>query len=87
MQIHNDGPSAQNMSGWKVESVIGGQWYSFPTGYALAVGADVRVHSGPDAVDSPPTDLRWTGSYIWNNDGDEARLVNAEGMEVDQWGY
>jgi len=39
----------------------------------------VLVHSGPDAGDNPPGHLRWTGAYIWNNDGDEARLVNAEG--------
>lgn len=87
VQIHNDGPNVQNMSGWKIHSVTGDQWYSFPNGYVLAAGADVRVHSGPDAVDNPPTDLRWTGSYIWNNDGDEARLINAEGVEVDRWGY
>jgi hypothetical protein len=30
------------------------------------------VNSGPDAVHNPPTDLLWTMTYIWNNDGDEA---------------
>jgi competence protein ComEC len=67
--------------------VRGDQWYSFPWGYTLAAGAHVRVHSGPGAVDNPPIDLRWTGTYIWNNDGDEARLYDSRGQLVDSWSY
>jgi hypothetical protein len=75
------------MTNWRIQSVVGGQWYTFPTGYVLAPGSSVRVHSGPDALSSPPTDLRWTTAYTWNNDGDEARLYNAAGQVVDSWPY
>jgi len=87
VEITNYGPNAQNMTNWRIQSVEGDQWYTFPSGYTLAVGAYVRVHSGPSAVNNPPTDLKWTGSYIWNNDGDEARLYNEAGQLVDNWVY
>jgi len=87
VRIRNYGPSAQTMTGWKIHSVVGNQWYPVPYGYVLTAGDDVRVHSGPDAEDDPPTDLKWTTRYIWNNDGDEARLIDAQGREVDRYGY
>ena len=86
--IENTGGSAQNMTGWKLQSVQGNQWFSFPQGFVLEAQAAVRIHSGPDAPPSnPPTDLFWTRGYIWNNDGDEARLFNASGQEIDRWKY
>jgi len=86
-EIANQGAAAQEMTGWRLWSVTGDQTYFFPPGYVLGAGGWVRVHSGPDAVDSPPSDLRWTRRYIWNNEGDEARLLDARGSEVDRWGY
>jgi hypothetical protein len=87
VEITNRGGSAQNMTQWRIQSVRGDQWYSFPAGYTLAVGRHVRVHSGPGAVDNPPADLKWTAAYIWNNDGDEARLYDVQGRLVDSWAY
>lgn len=87
VEITNNGPGSQDMTNWKIHSVQGDQWYTFPAGYVLAAGSWVRVHSGPDALDSPPSDLKWTGAYIWNNSGDEARLINAQGEEVDRFSY
>ena len=87
VEITNSGPGAQVMTGWRIWSVVGDQWYTFPAGYTLAAGAYVRVHSGPGAINDPPADLRWTGSYIWNNEGDEARLINPVGQTVDSWAY
>lgn len=87
VEITNQGATAQDVTGWRLWSVVGDQTYHFPAGYVLGAGAWVRVHSGPAATDSPPQHLRWTGAYIWNNDGDEARLYNAGGNEVDRWGY
>jgi hypothetical protein len=85
--ITNNGGQAQVMTGWKIHSVEGSQWYYFPSGYTLAAGATVRVHSGPDAIDNPPSDLRWTTAYIWNNDGDKAVLYNSAGQAVDSYCY
>ncbi|MFW6116547.1 MAG: lamin tail domain-containing protein, partial [bacterium] len=63
------------------------QWYTFPSGYVLQAGASVRVHSGPDAIHNPPSDLKWTGAYIWHNDGDVGVLRDSKGVEVDRYGY
>ncbi|MGC8838368.1 MAG: lamin tail domain-containing protein, partial [Anaerolineae bacterium] len=72
VRIDNIGGAVQNMTGWRIWSVVGDQTYYFPTGYTLEAGASVYVHSGPDARHDPPTHLRWTTAYIWNDAGDEA---------------
>ena len=87
IRIDNVGTLAQDMTDWKIVSVVGSQTYYFPPGCTLNAGARVYVHSGPAASDNPPRHLRWTGRYVWSNDGDEARLYDAQGREVDRWGY
>ena len=87
VRITNDGDAAQNMTGWSILSVVGNQRYHFPIGFVLEPGASVRIHSGPDAVDNPPTDLKWTDRYIWLNDGDKAELYNASGQLIDSYCY
>jgi len=87
VRIHNYGIMAQDMTDWQLMSVVGSQTYDFPAEYTLAAGGSVYVHSGPDAYQSLPSHLRWTGRYVWNNDGDEARLYDADGHEVDRWSY
>lgn len=72
------------MTGWKLVSVEGNQTYQFPDGYTLKAGATVYVTSGANAKDQPPTYLKWTGAYIWNNSGDAAELYNAEGVKVSE---
>ncbi|NLG28932.1 MAG: lamin tail domain-containing protein, partial [Chloroflexi bacterium] len=49
VEITNAGPRAQDMYRWRLVSVVGDQEYTFPWGIELAVGASVRVHSGPGA--------------------------------------
>ena len=87
IQIANRGAVAQDMTGWRIHSVVGDQWYTFPTGYILAAGLSVYVHSGPDGFDNPPTDLLWSHAYIWRNDGDKAVLYNATNDVVDSRCY
>jgi hypothetical protein len=87
VQITNQGTASQNMTGWKVHSVVGDQWYNFPSGSVLGIGATVRVHSGPGAIYDPPEDIPWTTAYIWNNSGDQARLVSNKGVVVHSWSY
>ncbi len=86
IRIDNIGGGSQNMAGWKIQSVVGNQWYYFPWGYVLQTGDSVWIHSGPDAINNPPTDLRWTTNYIWNNSGDKARLYNGS-SSVDDYCY
>jgi cardiolipin synthase len=87
VQIANQGTAPQDMTNWRIHSVVGDQWYDFPAGYTLGAGVSVRVHSGPDAFSNPPTDLLWGLAYIWRNEGDEAVLHDDTGEPVDSYGY
>jgi hypothetical protein len=85
--VDSGGPNPQDMTNWKTESYsyVGGscepsdQSHTFATRYVLGAGASVRVQGGPDAADSPPGGLRWTGAYTWANDGDVAVLYDTVG--------
>ena len=87
IEITNSGPLDQDLTGWRIWSVQGNQTYRLPNGFILKAGTPVRIHSGPDASESWPTDLKWTGKYIWNNKGDDARLLDAQGNEIDRYAY
>jgi hypothetical protein len=87
VEIRNRGNGAQDMTNWRIHSVVGDQWYDFPSGYTLGAGQSVRVHSGPDALDNPPSDLLWGYAYIWRNEGDKAVLYDDLGQEVDSSCY
>ena len=95
IRIDNQGTASQTMTGWKIQSYANrdgdcdptNQWFTFPGGYVLNYGSSVRVHSGPDAYSNPPSDLKWTGGYIWHNDGDKAILYNAASTVVDTYCY
>ncbi|WP_169907659.1 S-layer homology domain-containing protein [Priestia abyssalis] len=82
--IKNIGTVNVDMTGWKLVSVEGNQTYEFPSGYVLKAGAIVYVTSGRNAKNQPPAYLKWTGSYMWNDKGDPAKLINAEGKVVEQ---
>jgi hypothetical protein len=86
VQITDDGPGTQNLTGWHLDCVLPPRTYSFPSGYSLAAGAYARVHSGPSALNSPPTHLLWTTDYVWNDSG-RAQLYNAADQVVSQWRY
>ena len=87
VQIANRGTASQDMTGWRIHSVVGNQWYNFPAGYTLAADATVRVHSGLDAFENPPADLLWGHAYIWSNDGDQAILYDAADQPIDDHCY
>ncbi len=82
VKIKNNGKDNVNMTGWKLVSVEGNQTYDFPTNFVLKAGSTVHVMSGKNAINNPPTYLKWTGSYIWNNEGDSAALYNTKGVKV-----
>lgn len=78
--ITNTGSDPVALTGWQLHSVRGDQWFAFPAGHVLAAGATVRVYS---ATGSAPADgLLWTEKNMWNNEGDEARLIDASGTVV-----
>lgn len=73
-----------DLEGWKLLSQVGGQEFTFPA-LVLEPGESVTIASGPGAEDDPPRKLKWTGRYIWNNDGDPAILQDAQGNVVSQY--
>ena len=85
--ITNYGPDNQNMTGWRVRSVIGNQWYAFPVAYILHAGDIVKLYSGTIAEHNPPASLRWTMAAVWEDDGDEARLYDVLGILIDSLAY
>jgi hypothetical protein len=87
VEVRNNSPGSQSFDGWQIVSVVGSQTYNFPNGVVLEVGQMLRVHSGPDAFNSPPSNLFWTTAYIWNNDGDKAELRDHLGALRDSFCY
>lgn len=84
--ITNTGTEPVNLSGWRLESVVRGQaeqTYRFPLDYVLPAGGTVRVYSGSGA-NLPSDGLFWTEEHMWNNQGDQAELYDAEGNLVDR---
>lgn len=75
--IKNFSDTDIDMTGWKLVSVEGNQTFDFPNGYILKAGATITIASGRSTGD-----LKWTGSYIWNNDGDRAELYDSQGKLV-----
>lgn len=75
--IKNISSEKINLKGYVLLSVKGNQAYTFPA-YELAPGATVIVYSGGGSGD-----LKWTGSYMWNNDGDPAKLFDENGNLLD----
>lgn len=85
--VRNDGDAAVDLTGWGVKDESASHRFAFPSGFSLAAGASVTVHTGCGAPSA--TDLFWCnqGSAVWNNDGDTAFLLDPEGNIVDTLAY
>lgn len=77
--IKNISKQEVDITGWKLVSVVGNQIFTFPE-YVLEAGQEITIASG-NAIG----DFKWTGAYIWNNDGDEAELYNRENNLVSEF--
>lgn len=85
--VQNFGAGAQDMTGWKLYSVVGPQTFNFPSGYVLGPGAQVRIESFTGAGNNPPSVLLWGLAAIWRNSGDKAWLQNSGGVTVSCMAY
>jgi hypothetical protein len=78
--LTNSDSTPADMSSWVLRNVLG-RSFNFPTGFTLAVGQTVKVHtgSGPDS----PTDLHWAYRVnpAWEK-SDKLTLHNGEDVEV-----
>lgn len=83
----NEGEAAQDLSGWRIQADHAWQDFYFPQDTVIQPGMTIKVNSGPEAIDQPPTDLLWTSDLIWNDEGDTARLYNATNNLSTQYTY
>ena len=83
VQITNTGSEPADLSNWELTDEGPNHAFTFPGGFLLDPGADVRVLSG--CGDPTPDRLYFcvSGSAVWNNDGDTASLYDASGSLVD----
>ncbi|MBI9015210.1 MAG: lamin tail domain-containing protein [Clostridiales bacterium] len=73
IDITNKGAESVNLSGYTIVSVTGNQTFTFQS-YVLEPNQTVTVYArGGEG------DIKWSGSYIWNNDGDPAELYDNVG--------
>jgi hypothetical protein len=78
--VKNRGHRGRQLRGWTLVDQ-GGHEYRFPR-YHLPAWASVRVHTGPGK--RRRGHLYWgRDNFIWNDDGDEATLLNRLGRIVD----
>ena len=84
MVIKSIGTSPVELEGWTLRD-LAHHVYRFPT-LSLSPGETVRVWTGPGADDAG--NLHWgRRSAVWNNDGDSAVLIDADGREVARHSY
>lgn len=76
----------QLMGGWVLHSVVGDQGFGFPP-IVLYYGQRIYLHSGPSSFQSIPEHWRWSTSYIWDDSGDKARLLNPQHQVVSEMCY
>ncbi|MEZ3142694.1 lamin tail domain-containing protein [Halobaculum sp. MBLA0143] len=73
------------LGGYAVEDEVGKR-YEFPSGFTLAGGATVTLHTGSGT--DTETDLYWGSSYpVWNNNGDTVYVFDETGAEVLAYSY
>ena len=94
--VVNSRTVAVSLDGWAVESNPGGQVYTFGSNSQLQPGGCILLVSGSEetqasaiadvraAVGDGVLVERWTKRYVWNNEGDAARLLGPDGEVHDE---
>ena len=80
IRLKNTGSHSRQLRGWKI-SDIAGHAYRFGS-FRLRAGRTVSLHTGSGS-DSRKHVYWDSGWYIWNNDGDTARLKKPSGKTAD----
>jgi Lamin Tail Domain len=84
IKLKNTGPHRRSLRGWRIRDAAG-HVYRFGR-FKLGAGKHVTVHTGRGSNTAHHRYWRqdW---YIWNNDGDTAKLKKANGTLVDKCHY
>lgn len=87
VSIRNGGANVADLTGWTLKDESASHRYGFPAAFILSAGEAVTIYTG--CGDDFGTDLYWcnTGSAVWNNDGDTAFLLDANGNTHDSLSY
>jgi hypothetical protein len=84
VRIKNTTSTTKTLTGWTLRDAAA-HIYPFPS-FRLAAGATVKVHTGSGS--NAASNLYWRSSgYIWNNTGDTATMMNANGNVIDRCSY
>jgi hypothetical protein len=84
IRLKNTGSTARKLTGWTVRDTSG-HVYKFGT-YKLGAGKTVKIHTGKGS--NTARDRYWrSDEYIWNNDGDRAKLKSKSGSVIDTCSY
>lgn len=91
--IVNEGGTDVKLDGWELSDEGGNTFSSFGE-IVLAPGRTVTVYSEQsldsdecDESEGPQHELCWDSSFVWNDDGETATLVNSRGETVDTHTY
>lgn len=83
--FENTGDQPLELSNWSISDEAG-HTYTFPSGFTLAPGSQVTLHTGSGTDSS--SDRYWgSGSAIWNNAGDTIIVADDSGTVVLQEEY
>ena len=85
VEFQNQGTLAQNLTGWRLTSVRGGQTYAFGP-LVMQPGQICRLYT--NEVHPEWCGLSWSRPTAqWNNAGDRANLIDGTGTQIDSLGY
>jgi hypothetical protein len=84
-QITNNGGSAVNLAGWRLNAGDPGQDFSFPS-FELQPGQSCRVYTNEDHPDTCGFSFG-SGTALWANGGDCGYLYNTQGELISTYCY
>lgn len=87
VEFINGGNSPLDLTGWSIKDESASHRYLFPSGFTLASGGTVRLHTGCGAPTAAA--LFWCNqqSAVWNNGGDTVFVLDPSGNIVSSAGY
>ena len=88
IEITNKGSSSVDLSGWQITSAANTktQVFNFPAGTQIAAGQHLRVYTNETHPETGGFSFG-SATAIWNDKGDQGRLLDTKGNVVSTWTY
>ena len=85
--LKNTSDKARQVGKWKLTDAGRDHRYLFFGGYAIPPNSTVTIHTG-EGGDASPKHRYWNlEDYVWNNDGDTAKLYDQNWNLIDRCSY